>query len=238
MKHTAGLFGKLRKGLTEMKKAIILSVLVGAAALGSAQPSYLLRVKAKPGQVFKYAMTVNNGPSNKMGMNMAMKVVKVQNSVFTINTTMSNMTMNGQAMPLQALEQIKKMLIVTTMSARGDTLKTEVKGVPGMTSAPGQGSSVPFPAGPVKVGSSWKGTSNVQGQKVETTYKLTGIKTVLGKQAAVIQATPKGITGFKANGPIVFSVELATGFPLSMSMNGTATQGGQSQPIKITMSRL
>jgi hypothetical protein len=221
-----------------MKKTAILLGVLGLVAASFAQPSYLLRIKGKPGQTFKYQMNVDQGPSGKMGMQMSMKVAKVQAGQTTVNTTMGGMTMNGQAAPPQIAEQFKKMMIVTVMDARGRTLKTETKGVPGFTGSANQGNTVPYPDKPVKVGGTWSGESDVQGTKVKTNYKLVQVKSVSGKQAAVIHATPTNMPGMKLDGPIVFSVELATGFPISMSMSGTASRGTASQKVKVTMLRM
>lgn len=223
-----------------MKKGLLIASFCGIAVLATAQTSHLLRIKSKPGQTYRYQMNMEQGgggQSMKIGIQMAMKVAKVQNSQFTINTTMGGVTMNGQAAPPQVADQLKQMLITTVMDPRGRILKTETKGIPGM--GPGaQGAAVPFPEKAVKVGGTWSGEAEVQGQKVKTTYKLVQIKSVLGKQAAVIHATPSATPSFKANGPIVFAVELATGFPLSMTMNGTSTQGSTTQTMKMTMRRI
>lgn len=223
-----------------MKKGLLIASFVGLAVLASAQTSHLLRIKTKAGQTYRYQMNMEQGGSGqtmKIGIQMAMKVAKVQNSQFTINTTMGGVTMNGQAAPPQLADQLKQMLITTVMDPRGRVLKTETKGIPGMN-AGAQGSAVPFPEKAVKIGGTWTGEAEVQGQKVKTTYKLVQIKSVLGKQAAVIHATPNATTNFKTKGPIVFAVELATGFPLSMSMTGTATQGTTTQTMTMTMRRI
>ncbi len=224
----------------DMKKGLLVASFVGLSVLASAQTSHLLRIKTKTGQTYRYQMNMEqggNGQTMKFGIQMAMKVAKVQNNQFTINTTMGGVTMNGQAAPPQLADTLKQMLITTVMDPRGRVLKTETKGIPGMGSA-AQGSAVPFPEKAVKVGGTWTGEAEVQGQKVKTSYKLVQIKSVLGKQAAVIHATPSATPNFKTKGPIVFAVELSTGFPLSMSMTGTATQGTTTQTMSMTMRRI
>lgn len=223
-----------------MKKATLFLTLLAVTATVPAQQSVLLRLKAKPGQNFKYTMRMQGSGTQamNMAMQMSMKVTSVKNKQFTTNTSMGSITMNNQPLPPQAAEQMKKMLIVTVMDERGRVLKTEMKGIPGAPSGGGmEGSSVPFPAGPIKIGQSWSGEATLQGQKVQTTYKLVGLKPVAGRPAAVIHATPKNMPQMTLDGPIVFSVELATGFPLSMSMSGTATRGNQTQKMKMTMNR-
>lgn len=223
-----------------MKKAVILLSFLALASAVPAQQSVLLRIKAKPGQSFKYSMRMQGSGAQgmNMGMQLSMKVSAVKNKQYTMNTTMGSITMNNQPLPAQASEQIKKMLIVTVLDERGRVLKTETKGVPGAPAGGGpEGSSVPFPEKAIKVGQTWTGEATLQGQKVQTTYKLIALKTVSGKPAAVIHATPKNMPQMKLDGPIVFSVELATGFPISMSMSGTVSQGAQGQKMKMTMSR-
>ena len=192
-----------------MKKAILLLPFLCLAAASSAQSSQLLRIKAKPNQVFKYVMDIQTGTpsqSMKIGMGMTMKIAGVKNGQYTINSTIGNVTMNGQPAPPAASEQLKKMLMVTVMDSRARVLKSETRGVQGMPSGNNQGTSIPFPEKPVKVGSTWSGKANIQGQTVETNYKLIAFKPVNGKSAAVIHATPKGMATFKTNGPIVYSV--------------------------------
>jgi hypothetical protein len=221
-----------------MKKTAILLGLVGLASFSIAQPAYLLRVKAKPGQAFKYQMNIDQGPTAKIGMQMTMKAVKVEKGLTTLNTTMGSFTMNGQPAPAAIADQMKKMLIVSVMDARGRTIKTEIKGVPGAPATANQGNTVPYPEKPVRIGGTWSADADFQGQKLKTTYKLIAVKSVSGKQAAVIHAVPTNMPNFKPDGPIVFSVELATGLPISMSMSGTASRGTATQKVKITMLRV
>lgn len=240
MQRIPGLFGKLVVG-TAMNKGLLIASFVSVVAFAGAQPSQLLRIKTKAGQSYRYVMNVQTGAgtqSMKVGMQMAMKVIKVQNGQFTIHTTMGGVTMNGQPAPAAATAQLKNLLVVSVMDSRGRILRSETKGVPGMGNSANQGSSVPFPEKPVKIGGTWIGEAEIQGQKVKTTYKLIAFKPVSGRQAAVIHAVPSGMSSFQVKGPIVFSVELATGFPLSMSMTGTATQGTATQNVAMTMRRL
>jgi hypothetical protein len=223
-----------------MRKVFLFACLIFVAAMAPAQQSVLLRLKTKSGQVFKYTMKMQgSGPqAMNMAMQMNMKVAAVKNGQVTMNTTMGNITMNNRPLPPQAAAQLKKMLIVTVMDSRGRVLKTETKGVPGAPSGGGtEGSSVPFPEKAVRIGQSWTGDATIQGKKVKTSYKLVGFKTIAGKSAAVIHATPQDMPQMKLDGPIVFSVEIATGFPLSMSMSGSVGGGAQSQKMKMTMSR-
>ncbi len=224
-----------------MKKGLLVASLFGIFAVANAQAPQVLRVKVKAGQAFRYKMSMDNssgGQSMKIGMQMTMKVAKVQNGQSTVNTTMGSITMNGQPIPASASDQIKNMLITTVIDARGNVLKTETKGLPGMAPGASQGSSVPFPAAAVKPGSTWSGQTEVQGQKVKTTYKLVQFKSVLGKQAAIIHATPTASPSFQTKGPIVFAVEVSNGFLLSMSMKGTAKQGTATQNMAVTMQRI
>lgn len=224
-----------------MKKGLLIASFIGLAALSSAQQAHLLRIKVKAGQTYRYQMNMDTSAgarSQKIGIQMLMKVAKVQNSQFTVNSTIGGITMNGQPAPAAVADQLKQIMTISVMDARGNILKTETKGMPGMGQAAGQGSSIPFPQNAVKVGGTWSGVAEMQGQKVKTNYKLIAIKPIMGKQAAVIHATPTGMKNFTPKGPIVFSVELATGFPLSMNMTGTASQGTQKQNISMTMRRL
>src|SRR5688500_10619117 len=116
-----------------MRKALLLICLISVGSAAPAQQSVLLRLKAKPGQNFKYMMRMQG--SGGQAMNMAMqptrKVASVKSKQYTMNTTMGSITVNNSPLPPQAAEQLKKMLIVTVLDERGRVLKTETKGFPG-----------------------------------------------------------------------------------------------------------
>jgi len=217
-----------------MKKALILVSFLAVAALAPAQ-QYQLKINAKAGQNFKYLMDIASGgpQASKIGMQMNMKVTKVEKGLFTVAMTMGEMTMNGQPAPASVSDQIKQMVMINVMDSRGTVIKSETKGLPGMP-AGNQGTSVPFPAKPVKIGGTWTGEATIQGKKIKTSYKLIAVKQVSGKQAAVIHATPEQTPQMTLDGPIVFSVELATGFPISMSMSGKSGP----RTVKMTLRRL
>jgi hypothetical protein len=223
-----------------MRKVFVFLALASLASVGFAQKTYLLRIKVKPGQVFKYRMNVKSGTtaqSMTVGLNMTMNVTGAKNNQFTIASTMGGVTLNGKPAPAAAASQLSKMKTITVMDSRANIVKSEIQGMPGAPQSP-QGSSVPFPQNAIKIGATWSGKANIQGQQVETVYKLIAVKPVMGKMAAVIHATPKGIANLKTKGPIVYSVELATGFPLSMNMVGTVTQGTTTQNMSMTMQRM
>jgi hypothetical protein len=217
-----------------MKKALILISLLATVALVPAQ-QYQLKINAKAGQTFKYVMDIiSAGPqASKIGMQMNMKITKVEKGQFTVTTTMGGMTMNGSPAPPTVADQIKQMVLINVMDSRGKVLKSEAKGLPGMPSG-NQGTSVPFPAKPIRIGNTWTGEADIQGKKIKTSYKLIAVKQVAGKQAAVIHATPQNVPQMTLDGPIVFSVELATGFPISMSMSGRGGPG----TVKMTLRRI
>jgi len=217
-----------------MKKALLAISLVASVVLAPAQ-QYQLKINAKAGQSFKYVMDIlSSGPqTSKIGMQMNMKVTKVEKGQFTVTTTMGGMTMNGQPAPASISDQLKQMVMINVMDAHGKVLKSETKGLPGMPTS-NQGTSVPFPVKAVRIGDKWSGETTVQGKKIVTSYKLIAVKTVSGMQAAVIHASPQQMPQMSADGPIVFSIELATGFPISMSMSGKSARGA----MKMTLRRL
>ena len=219
-----------------MKKILFASLIVGVAPFCQAQGKYLLRIHVSPGQVLKYSTSVNTGTMD-IGMTMAMKCVSAAKKQFTINTTMGSMTMNGQPMPAQAADMMKKMLVVTVMTERGVVVSNKVTGIPGMNSGGSQAASVPLPEKPVGVGDSWTGVGEYNGQKMPTSYKVTGVKKVGGKTALVLSSTVNN-PSMKLDRPVVTVLDVSTGLPFSVEMSGTIVRGTSKQPMKMVMKRM
>lgn len=219
-----------------MKKIFIASLIVGVAPFCQAQGKYLLRIHIAPGQVLKYATVVNTGTMD-LGMSMAMKCTAAANKKFTMATTIGSLTMNGQPMPAQAADMMKKMLVTTVMTDRGVVVSNKVTGVPGMNSGGSQAASVPLPEKPVGVGDSWSGVGEYNGQKIPTSYKVAGIKKVGGKTALVLSSTVSN-PAMKLDKPVVTVLDVSTGLPFSVEMSGTIVRGTSKQPMKMTMKRI
>lgn len=214
-----------------MKKFALLLMALTLAVFASAQKGYLLRLRLKPNEVVKYAMAIQTMGMN-IDMTMQLKITKVANHQYTMVTTMGAMSMNGKPMPAQSQEQMKKMVVTTVVDERGRTISTKATGMPMGTGT--QSSTVPFPEGPVTVGKTWSGKSNVNNVQVETTYKFVGVKTVNGVQTALIESTPQGIPAMKLDKPIVTAVDLVKGIPVTLSMSGSVN----NNPMKMTMRKV
>jgi hypothetical protein len=216
-----------------MKKSLALISVLAIAAISPANP-YLLRVNAKPGQTFRYNLVMRSSMM-RVQTGMTMKAINVQNKLTTFHTTIGSLTVDGK--PAPGSERLKSILMITVLDGLGNIVKSEVKGMPKDQAATNQ-TAVPFPVKAVKLGDKWTAVGVVQNKKVNTTYTLKEIKTVNGMKAAVIHAVPDSMAQVKPNGPIVFSVELATGMPISMKMSGQAVQvDGTKLNIEVTMNR-
>jgi hypothetical protein len=219
-----------------VKKYLLAFLILGSAAVCHAQGKYLLRIHLAPGQVLKYATSVNTGTMD-IGMTMAMKCVSAAKKQFTVNTTMGSMTMNKQPMPAQAAAMMKQMLVITVMNERGVVISNKVTGIPGMNSGGSQAASVPLPEKPVGVGDSWTGVGEYNGQKLPTSYKVTGLKKVGGKTALVLSSTVNN-PSLKLDKPVVTVLDVSTGLPFSVEMSGTVVRGTSKQPMKMVMKRI
>jgi len=171
-------------------------------------------------------------PAMKMAMPMKVKCTGKKGDVYTLVTTSGPMTMNGK--PFQGAK------------AETVTVKANSKGeiVDGSASAMNF-SSMKLPTNPIAVGATWKGTINMpQGQgAVNANYKFNGVKTVAGKQVAVIGVTMtmNGPMG-KMNGSGTMNLLMSDGQPLNMSMKmagdiNAGASGGSAggAPMKMNM---
>lgn len=219
-----------------MKKFALLILAASLATFASAQKTYLLRVRLKTNEVFKYAVDVET-MGFTMNMTMQQKVIGVSGNKFTVNTTMGAMKMNGKPMPEAATKQIRQMLVTTVTDDRGRVISTKTTGLPNMSSG-AQNATVPFPAAAIAIGQKWSGKANINGTEVQTDYKLAGVKSMGGVQVAVIESVPKGVPGMKLSGPIVLTIDLKKGIPVTMSMNGSMTGPQGTQTMKMSMRRI
>lgn len=230
------------------KKATLVVAAVGlVAALAYAQGNVTLRLKPAVGSKFQYKVTMNTtGGMGGGGAASAMNgtynqwyIIKSKSAKGTvIETKITNAKMSGGGMDGNAMaEAMQKQVITATYSPLGAYVSGDVNmGSMGAMSAQAGVQGVIFPQTAVKVGSTWKATVDisklmgaaggangpkvVSGGKIPVTYKLTGFKTIAGKQIAGIAAT--------MNGNVVMSMgQAAQGAQGQMKLGIKSTSSGQ-----------
>jgi hypothetical protein len=202
-----------------------LSVLLGAAtlaALAPAQvtksgPGYLLRVKYASGQVLRYATSnsvagVTGQPGNlKVSLPIVMRVTEVKGPTANIRMTVGPATAGTNVLT-------NAQTVVMSLNSRN-----EAKG----STAAGVGAQLP--AKPVKVGDKWSAqvpiaTATGSQQRLMGTYRFQGVKSIGGRQVAVITYSVAGAA--KGSGTMTLLMSDGTlwtnQMKLSLSSTGTA----------------
>lgn len=203
-----------------------------------AAPAVTLRYKFTVGQVHRYEydmaveMLMQTGQTGagmpidmtmKMTMRQTVKSIRPADGAATIVTQIDSMHMlrGGQEMPLPEAQQEKmKQPFTQVMLPTGKILSMKAPslsgmGGPGMDFSKGMFSSMAaLPAGPVKVGDTWSGSSTAAmlGLDITGTATLTGLEQANGDTLATIQSKSNGIMDktmaqgpvpMNLNGPIV-----------------------------------
>src|SRR5687768_7742254 len=230
------------------KKATLVVAAIGlVAALAYAQGTATLRLKPPVGAKFQYKVVMSStggmgGSGAASTMNSTYNqwyIVKSKGAKGTvIETKITNAKMSGGGMDGNAMaDAMEKQVITATYSPLGAYVSGDVNaGAMGAMSAQAGVQGVIFPQAAVKVGSTWKATVDisklmgaaggangpkvVSGGKIPVTYKLTGFKTVAGKQVAGISAA--------MNGNVVMSMgQAAQGAQGQMKLAIKSTSSGQ-----------
>jgi hypothetical protein len=201
-------------------KAAVIAVAIGlAAAVAWAQGSATLRLKPAVGNKFQYKVTMNTSAGAAAGdagkMNATFNqwyIVKARNAKginFQIKVTNAKFTGGAPGMdPKQMEDAVEKSAINATYSPLAAYVSGDMNmGGMGAMAAQAGLQGVIFPQAAVKAGSTWTATFDigklvssaggqgmrvVSGGKVPVRYKLTGFKTVAGKQVASITGTMNG----------------------------------------------
>lgn len=205
-----------------------------STSTGGGSDEITLQMKPKEGDTYTYVTKIGSGPSQNMEMTMAMKAAKVTDSEILMESKIEGMSMNGNPAPPQATAMFKDMVIKTTMDKTGKNLKTEVIGGPPSANNSNQSNAMPasYPNHPVKVGDTWDADTDFNGTKTKMTFKFVKKDTVNGMEAAMLEATPDAGSPVKFDGPMMLSVEIATGMPINMKAN--IDSGGQKGSVEMT----
>lgn len=220
-------------------RTIALATALFCAAIGSAQVTkqgnaYLLRMKYTKGMKMVYSMnnTANlpagMGPGGPMVMTapMSMTVKDFAGGIATIAYSVGPMTMNGKSNGKPTTGTIKQ-------DTRGKVISGDKKAV-GV-------SSMTFPEKAIKVGESWTAETTSPGMggemKMLTTFTLSGMKAINGKQVAVLavkMVSAKGASaqpGMNVTGKGTMTMLMSDCSLFSADIATTILMGEKSTPI-------
>lgn len=184
---------------TTLAAALLLGAALGQAQIAKQGSAYLFRMKFTKGAKYAYKMNVDmtmpkgmGGPADgkaNMLMTMNIHVKDVKKDVATVAYSASPMKMNGKEMGKATQMEVKQ--------------NTRGKFVQGDAAAMNAG-SINLPEKPIKLGDSWtaetKMGTGAGAMTVNAKYTFKSIKTVNGKQIAVLGVTMASSTPVKLNG--------------------------------------
>lgn len=191
---------------------------------------YVLRYKFTKGATFKYQLNATSAGSmggkpisqnTTIGISIKVKEVKGDNATLTVGAT----PQGGTAAQTQTVQTNTRGKLVGDSAATASNLGIFL-----------------YPDKAVKIGETWTSTSSAatQGMNVKTTatYKLTGFKTVGGKQLAIIVATGTASSIFSMNFTTTYLIGMSDGWLVSSTSKMTASlpSGDPKKPGKMTVS--
>lgn len=210
---------------------------LGVSSAPPPGPAYALHFRPPLGKRLHYILTVEmTGPSTtRFGARFSTTATAHSAGKYTLVTTIDSMTAPG-ASP----DQMKKMIVGTKLTEvvneKGQILSTKTVGPMKQMmqgASPGSAGAV-FPDKSVRIGESWRGTAEAAGPKAAVRVTFVGVKTVGGKQLAILRMLPTSGASPVKTGPITATIETATGVLHTMETTGEMGQTGQS--IKMHMS--
>jgi hypothetical protein len=223
-----------------MLKKPVLAILAAFAVMGpvAAQitrqgDGFLFRAKWTKGQTMRYNMATSMGgaqgsKSTPTAMNMPMvyRVADVKGGVATVEMTIGPMSGMKGAEP----EKVSVRIDQRGRIVGGDERIRQMS----------MSSSIEFPERPIRLGHTWTTDQRVQGMSVRSTYRFAEMKTIGGRQVAVLtfQMSGDGQGGMKISGDGTIMLRAEDGSMHSMSSNPTMQMAGsgKGQPMTIKTS--
>lgn len=213
-------------------------------AAGKSSETFLLRMKAEPGQTLKYDFELELGftPPQQQGAPAGepLKVrltgireqtfVKVEGPDHTIEGRMTDITTEASGIGLMLAEGLKNSL------ARTQTIESNELGV--IRNANDNFSVMPqFPTKAVAVGETWTSSApaaetNSPGQM---TGKLAAVETVEGRRLLRLEYTGMAANGVTLTGPMVVMFDPEAGHVVSMKMAATGNQMGADMSLSLSL---
>lgn len=196
--------------------------------------AYLMRQKYTKGQVIRYSLTTKTAPIGgakpiTIPLSMKLTVLEVKGNVATLKTSVD---------PIKGLTQKTQ-----ESTVKVDTTGKIVGGVQSQQMSAMNSMSV-LPKKAVKVGESWTQTvampvPGLGNLSVRTIYKFQGVKSVGGRQVAVLGLNLVGASqSFSMKGSGTSQMLLSDGSTVALSMNQTLTirgaQGAKPMTLAVT----
>lgn len=215
------------------------SLLATLTAFAAPKP-YLLRLRVKPGQVYRYEIRMKNGSGAQTSNNVTqieMKVATVIKDKISVASRVTSLTQNGKPVTGTMLANVQKLKPINLMNDRGETLGVIVNGK--QTKGSGGGiSGAGFPTRAVQPGDSWQSpVATVDGKTTKATVKFVRVENFQGKPAAYLIASVPQAKGVTAS-PTKMWVDLDTGMLFKLEMSATMKQGSVTGQMSIVMTRI
>lgn len=196
---------------------------------------YLFRVKFTKGQKTSYLMTMlSDMGAQKVNVTMPMSqtVTAVDKGVATVKVQVGEMKMMLNGKPIQNPAAAAGKTLEIKMNNRGEMVGS---------GAGSQQTSIPLPAKPVAVGSTWSDSTTVpvagQPMKVNATYKLLGFEKLGKYNTAKVAVTVKGAGQVTVNGKGTVWLNMSDGSMVKYINDVQTSMGGRQMPMKMTITR-
>lgn len=224
-------------------KTISIIAIAALSAVSFAQKTYSLKVDAPVGTKHNLKLEtkiVGQSQKGEMGFSATMNQVLKRKTPSELewNVKFKILSKYGKgafAGGEQSFAEMDGMVMDMFMAPTGLMKKVRM----GDIEVPSSGTpSVIFPSKPIKVGSTWSGTVDMNGQKVKITYSLASVKTAKAKNIALIRGTVDKGQMVKNITPIQFWVDMKTGLMEKAEAKLQIAAQGQTLRLEYLINRL
>lgn len=225
-----------------MRHILLIVSLVAFATGALAQSPVLLKVDARTGSKYVYrldAKFVAEGANGSMGfsalMTDALKSNKGKDQVWSISfkvlSTYANGVMQGADASFKELDGVS---MESFSDSRGQIRKMRLAGV----EVPNNGTpSIVFSPKPVKVGSKWPSSVDMNGKQVKVEYTLKSLKKEGGRKVAYIEGLYLPSTIVRNVTPVRFWVDTKDGKMIRAEARILVTNQGQTVRLEYDIKR-
>ncbi|KGL61605.1 DUF6263 family protein [Polaribacter sp. Hel1_33_49] len=239
-----------------MKKLLFLCFLMLSINV-NAQEAVLLRLNYEKGVTYDISMKSSQemGTVMSMGMtlDMSVKILEVKDGIYESEMKFSKISMDmlqggnimsydssksdaelddtGKMMKAQ-MEPMLEAVIFAKGNDLGEVLETKVEpNIPGVSEMGKQTSTIIYPKGAVKIGTTWTSSKNEKGMVMDFVYK---VKSILKDK---VELDLSGKVSGMASGDITGHIDIdrKTGIPTNTLIDLTLSASGQKLLSKMTM---
>jgi hypothetical protein len=223
----------------------------------NAQEAVLLRLNCEKGVIYDISMKSlqEMGTVMSMGMtlDMSVKILEVKDGIYESEMKFSKISMDmlqggnimsydssksdaelddtGKMMKAQ-MEPMLEAVIFAKGNDLGEVLETKVEpNIPGVSEMGKQTSTIIYPKGAVKIGTTWTSSKNEKGMVMDFVYK---VKSILKDK---VELDLSGKVSGMASGDITGHIDIdrKTGIPTNTLIDLTLSASGQKLLSKMTM---